>query len=104
MEKPNKTKQQQWHESEANKMKEGLGLEEEGKIYPPTTDPATLRDRYSHRNPYGEEQFSKEDFMVKDPSEVVQEEVYIKIKKSWLEDLRDFDTWTKWKNGLIEYK
>ena len=104
MEKPNKTKQQQWHESEANKMKEGLGLEEEGNIYPPTTDPATLRDRYSHRNPYGEEQFSKEDFMVKDPSEVVQEEVYIKIKKSWLEDLRDFDTWTKWKNGLIEYK
>ena len=26
------------------------------------------------------------------------------IKKSWLEGLRDFDTWTKWKNGLIEYK
>ena len=103
MEEPNKTKQQQWHEHEANKMKEGRE-EEEGKIYPPETDPATLRDRYSHKNPYGEEQFNKEDFMVKDPNEKVQEEVYIKIKKSWLESLRDFDTWKEWKNGPIEYK
>jgi|TARA_R110001583_G_scaffold110390_2_gene259308 hypothetical protein len=99
-----KTKQQQWHENEANKMKQGLGLGEEGKIYPPETDPASLRQKYSHKNPYGENVFTEDDFKVKDPSEEVKEEEYIRIKKSWLENLRDFDTWTKWKNGLIEYK
>jgi len=102
---PNKTKEQQWHEDASKEWKEGLsGQEEDQKIYPPETDPATLKQKYSHKNPYGEEQFNKEDFMVKDPSEEAKEEEYIRIKKSWLESLRDFDTWTKWKNGLIEYK
>ena len=47
--------------------------------------------------------FSEDDFKVKDLAEAPQEE-YIKIKKSWLESLRDYDTWNKWKNGLIDYK
>jgi len=98
----NKTKEEIWHENEAKKFQEGLG--EEGKIYPEPTDPNKLRSKYSHKNPYGEEMFSREDFLVKDPMEEVKEEEYITIKKSWLEGLRDFDTWTKWKNGLIEYK
>ena len=96
-----KTKEQIWHENEAKKFQQGL---EEEKIYPEPTDPAKLRSKYSPKNPYGENMFSEEDFRVKDPTEEVTEEEYIKIKKSWLESLRDFDTWTKWKNGLIEYK
>ena len=96
-----KTKEQIWHENEAKKFQQDM---EEGKIYPEPTDPAKLRSKYSHKNPYGENMFSEEDFRVKDPTEEVTEEEYIKIKKSWLESLRDFDTWTKWRNGLIEYK
>ena len=97
-----KTKEEIWHDNEARKF---LGdVEEEGKIYPEQTDPATLRSKYSAKNPYGEEMFNKEDFLVKDPTKEAPQEEYIKIKKSWLEGLRDFDTWTKWKNGLIEYK
>ena len=46
--------------------------------------------------------FSDEDFKVQDPMEPKEEE-YVKVKKSWLESLRNFDTWTKWKSNT-EYK
>ena len=92
MEENKKTKEQIWHENEARKF---LGdVEEEGKIYPEPTDPNKLKSKYSPQNPYGEEMFSDEDFKVE----------YIKVKKSWLISLRDYDTWNKWKNNLTEYK
>tara|TARA_B100001094_G_scaffold320295_1_gene366302 strand:- start:203 stop:517 length:315 start_codon:yes stop_codon:yes gene_type:complete len=104
MEEPNKTKEQQWHADESKKWKEELvGGEEEGKIYPEPTDPDKLKSKYSPQNPYGEEMFSDEDFKVQNPMEPKEEE-YIKVKKSWLISLRDYDTWNKWKNNLTEYK
>jgi|TARA_R110002020_G_scaffold66432_2_gene174590 hypothetical protein len=101
MEENKKTKEQIWHENEARKF---LGdVEEEGKIYPEPTDPNKLKSKYSPQNPYGEEMFSDEDFKVQNPMEPKEEE-YIKVKKSWLISLRDYDTWNKWKNNLTEYK
>lgn len=98
-----KTKEQKWHEKESTKWKEEvIGEEETGKIYPEITDPSKLRSKYSPQNPYGEEMFSNEDFKVQDPMEPKEEE-YVKVKKSWLESLRNFDTWTKWKSNT-EYK
>jgi hypothetical protein len=101
---PNKTKEQQWHEDESKKWREEIISEEEdGKVYPEQTDPSDLKSKYSPQNPYGEEMFSEEDFKVQNPMEPKEEE-YVKVKKSWLESLRNFDTWNKWKNGLIDYK
>ena len=98
-----KTKEQKWHEKESTKWKEEtIGEEEVGKVYPETTDPSKLRSKYSPQNPYGEEMFTDEDFKVQDPMEAKEEE-YVRVKKSWLESLRNFDIWTKWKSNT-EYK
>ena len=48
--------------------------------------------------------FTEEDFKVQDLTDTKPQDEYVKVKKSWIESLRDFDTWNKWKNGLIDYK
>ena len=102
-EEPNK--ERKWHIDESKKWKEEIiSDKEEGKIYPEPTDPNTLKSKYSPQNPYGEEMFTEEDFKVQDLTETKPQDEYVKVKRSWIESLRDFDTWNKWKNGLIDYK
>ena len=44
--------------------------------------------------------FSEDDFKVRNPLEPKEEE-YVKVKKQWLESLRDFEVWKQWKDGTI---
>tara|TARA_R110000803_G_scaffold342_1_gene1227 strand:- start:5679 stop:6011 length:333 start_codon:yes stop_codon:yes gene_type:complete len=109
-------------------MDKGMGVEGEEenkwseKVVEETKDPTkeyhepspadSMRSKYSAQNPYGEELFSKEDYMVKDPIDVppITEEVeqteneYVKVKLSWIEGLKDFDTWSRWRLTNTEYK
>ena len=89
---------------ENNRGKEQIiSDKEEGKVYPEQTPPEKLKSKYSPENPYGEEMFSEDDFKVRNPLEPKEEE-YVKVKKQWLESLRDFEVWKQWKDGTIEYK